>query len=196
MILLVFFSMISCLRSNSLLVRQRVYWALIARQAVLLGTGSQIRTLNTAIRSGLTKSDKTQIWLPFMNPVFIYTLCRQVRHGSPENGENERHAGDLGNITAGPDGRATFRIVDSLVKAGILNYFVTVLMGKGCGSGSRFFHLYADRVPDPALHQSDVNLRPLVYRPTTAPFLSFHASVVGVHGPPWLQYKPLHSAAS
>ncbi len=54
------------------------------------------------------------------------TLCRQVRHGSPENGESERHAGDLGNITAGPDGRATFRIVDSLLKAGVLNYFITV----------------------------------------------------------------------
>jgi hypothetical protein len=57
------------------------------------------------------------------------TLCRQVRHGSPENGESERHAGDLGNITAGPDGRATFRIVDSLLKAGILTYFLTLLKG-------------------------------------------------------------------
>ncbi len=57
------------------------------------------------------------------------TLCRQARHGSPENGENERHAGDLGNITAGPDGRATFRIVDSIVKAGSLTYFLTLLKG-------------------------------------------------------------------
>ncbi len=32
------------------------------------------------------------------------------------------------------------------------------------------FHSSADPDPDPALHQSDGNLRPLVYRPSRAPF--------------------------
>ena len=41
---------------------------------------------------------------------------RDTRHGSPEAGEGERHVGDLGNVVAGADGRATFRITDSLVK--------------------------------------------------------------------------------
>jgi len=41
---------------------------------------------------------------------------RGVRHGSPKNGETERHVGDLGNISAGDDGRARFRIVDSVIK--------------------------------------------------------------------------------
>jgi hypothetical protein len=27
-----------------------------------------------------------------------------------------QHAGDLGNITAGPDGRATFRLIDKVIK--------------------------------------------------------------------------------
>lgn len=27
-----------------------------------------------------------------------------------------QHAGDLGNITAGPDGRATFRLMDKVIK--------------------------------------------------------------------------------
>jgi len=38
------------------------------------------------------------------------------RHGSPENVESDRHAGDLGNITADQTGRASFRIVDSVLK--------------------------------------------------------------------------------
>jgi len=41
---------------------------------------------------------------------------RSTRHGSPDDEENERHAGDLGNITAGPDGRATFRLTDKVLK--------------------------------------------------------------------------------
>lgn len=41
---------------------------------------------------------------------------RNARHGSPENGNSERHAGDLGNILADQSGRATFRIVDNVLK--------------------------------------------------------------------------------
>ena len=41
---------------------------------------------------------------------------RGGRHGSPDNGEDDRHVGDLGNISAGEDGRARFRIVDKVVK--------------------------------------------------------------------------------
>ncbi|PSN36948.1 Copper chaperone for superoxide dismutase [Blattella germanica] len=41
---------------------------------------------------------------------------RNTRHGSPDNDETGRHAGDLGNVEAGTDGRATFRLTDKLVK--------------------------------------------------------------------------------
>lgn len=40
---------------------------------------------------------------------------RNTRHGSPENDINERHAGDLGNIQADPNGRATFRFIDKVL---------------------------------------------------------------------------------
>ncbi len=39
---------------------------------------------------------------PHFNP-------RGVRHGSPQNDVNSRHAGDLGNVTADSNGRASFR---------------------------------------------------------------------------------------
>ncbi|KAK3907898.1 Copper chaperone for superoxide dismutase [Frankliniella fusca] len=39
-----------------------------------------------------------------------------VNHGSPENDQMHRHAGDLGNVEAGADGRAVFRIVDPILK--------------------------------------------------------------------------------
>ena len=39
---------------------------------------------------------------------------RGSRHGSPDS--QERHYGDLGNIMAGQDGRARFRLVDRVVE--------------------------------------------------------------------------------
>ncbi|KAE8748469.1 Copper chaperone for superoxide dismutase-like [Frankliniella occidentalis] len=39
-----------------------------------------------------------------------------VNHGSPESDKTQRHAGDLGNVEAGVDGRAVFRIVDPILK--------------------------------------------------------------------------------
>jgi len=41
---------------------------------------------------------------------------RGTRHGSPEFNADKRHVGDLGNVTAGEDGRASFRLTDRLVK--------------------------------------------------------------------------------
>lgn len=41
---------------------------------------------------------------------------RNTRHGSPTDEETERHAGDLGNVEAGPDGRARFRLTDNVLK--------------------------------------------------------------------------------
>jgi len=36
-------------------------------------------------------------------------------HGAPTNGQGERHAGDLGNVTAGEDGVAKLNITDSMI---------------------------------------------------------------------------------
>lgn len=43
---------------------------------------------------------------------------RHVRHGSPANGDDDRHAGDLGNIEADANGRAKFQFVDRVVGVG------------------------------------------------------------------------------
>ncbi len=53
------------------------------------------------------------------------------------------------------------------------------------------FHFDADADSDPAPHQSDANLRPLVCRHSQALFLGLHAFFVSVHGPPWLHFEPL-----
>lgn len=39
-----------------------------------------------------------------------------TKHGGPSDDENNRHTGDLGNIIANEDGRATFRVVDKVLK--------------------------------------------------------------------------------
>lgn len=41
-----------------------------------------------------------------LGSVLLFTVCRVV----------VQHAGDLGNIVAGPDGRASFRLEDSQLK--------------------------------------------------------------------------------
>jgi hypothetical protein len=46
-----------------------------------------------------------------------------------------------------------------------------------------FLHFNAYAELDP--RQSDANMRPLVYRPSTAPFMSLHATILSVHGSPW-----------
>ncbi len=48
-----------------------------------------------------------------------------------------------------------------------------------------------DTDPDPAPHERDENLRPLSYSLFTALFLSLHASIVSVQGPPWLHFELL-----
>jgi hypothetical protein len=53
------------------------------------------------------------------------------------------------------------------------------------------FRFDADPDPAPASCQSDENLRSLVYRPSKGFILSLQASVLSVHGPPWLYFEPL-----
>jgi len=56
---------------------------------------------------------------------------RNGRHGSPENVETERHAGDLGNIVADASGRASFRLVDNVIKVwDIIGRGIVVAEGK------------------------------------------------------------------
>jgi hypothetical protein len=78
-----------------------------------------------------------------------------------------------------------------------LYYASGSLLSIQCGSGSLLslycgsesdFNFNAD--PDPS-HQSEAKMRPLVYRPSEAQFFCVHASIVSVHGPPWLHSKPL-----
>jgi hypothetical protein len=53
------------------------------------------------------------------------------------------------------------------------------------------FHFNANPDLDLDPHQSDANLRALVFRPFTASFLSLNASIVSVHGPPRLHFETL-----
>ena len=66
---------------------------------------------------------------------------RGVRHGSPEMGLDQRHVGDLGNIVAGEDGRARFRLVDKVIKVwDMIGRSVVVAAGQddlGLGTGDR-----------------------------------------------------------
>lgn len=63
---------------------------------------------------------------------------RNARHGSPDNGIDQRHAGDLGNIEADTGGRAKFRFVDQVVGVGeIIGRSVVVTENAddfGCGT--------------------------------------------------------------
>jgi hypothetical protein len=43
-------------------------------------------------------------------------------------------------------------------------------LNQGVADPDPFFHFDAEPEPDLASHQSDANLRSLVYRPSTAPF--------------------------
>jgi len=64
---------------------------------------------------------------------------RGTRHGSPVNSQEDRHVGDLGNVVAGLDGRARFRLVDPLVKVwDVIGRSVVVASGAddlGLGGG-------------------------------------------------------------
>lgn len=43
---------------------------------------------------------------------------RSARHGNPENDSDNRHMGDLGNISSDSSGRAEFRFTDRVLKVG------------------------------------------------------------------------------
>lgn len=64
-------------------------------------------------------------------------------HGGPEDPKDRRHAGDLGNIIADENGRATFRIVDNVLKVwDIIGRSVAVTerkddLGRGCSPSSK-----------------------------------------------------------
>jgi hypothetical protein len=48
-----------------------------------------------------------------------------------------------------------------------------------------------DEDPDPSSHQSDASVRPMVSRPSRAPFFSLDASFISVHCYPRLHLEPL-----
>ncbi|KAL0809077.1 hypothetical protein ABMA28_012707 [Loxostege sticticalis] len=64
-------------------------------------------------------------------------------HGGPEDPQDRRHAGDLGNIVADENGRATFRILDNVLKVwDIVGRSVAVTekkddLGRGSSPSSR-----------------------------------------------------------
>ncbi|KAJ8706478.1 hypothetical protein PYW07_012556 [Mythimna separata] len=64
-------------------------------------------------------------------------------HGAPSDPIGSRHAGDLGNIVADENGRATFRIVDNVLKVwDIIGRSVAVTegrddLGRGCSPTSK-----------------------------------------------------------
>ncbi|XP_022197059.2 copper chaperone for superoxide dismutase [Nilaparvata lugens] len=63
---------------------------------------------------------------------------KNTNHGAPDADENNRHTGDLGNIKADSDGRATFRLVDRVLKVwDIIGRSIVVTAGRddlGLGS--------------------------------------------------------------
>uniref|UniRef100_A0A023F796 Extracellular superoxide dismutase [Cu-Zn] n=2 Tax=Triatoma infestans TaxID=30076 RepID=A0A023F796_TRIIF len=71
-----------------------------------------------------------------------FNLNGSNRHGGPEEDDNNRHTGDLGNIKADSSGRATFRLQDKFVKVwDIIGRSVVVTedpddLGKGSHSRS------------------------------------------------------------
>ena len=66
---------------------------------------------------------------------------RKTRHGSPVDGGESRHVGDLGNVRAGEGGRADFRFSDRLIKGwDVIGRSVAVAEGRddlGKGGGER-----------------------------------------------------------
>lgn len=66
---------------------------------------------------------------------------RNVRHGSPDNTIDQRHAGDLGNIDADSSGRAKFRFTDHVISVGdIIGRSIVVTEQAddfGCGSNEQ-----------------------------------------------------------
>ena len=64
---------------------------------------------------------------------------RGTRHGSPVDGGEARHVGDLGNVRAGEDGRADFRFSDRLIKVwDVIGRSVAVAEGRDdLGRGGR-----------------------------------------------------------
>lgn len=66
---------------------------------------------------------------------------RNVRHGSPDNAIDQRHAGDLGNVEADQSGRAKFRFIDKVISVGDIIGRSIVVTEKaddfGCGNNDQ-----------------------------------------------------------